>query len=50
MKKENISHRLYAIMASVFSEPELKDIFRKLSEEEADHKRRFEIEYESMTF
>jgi rubrerythrin len=29
---------------------ELKDIFRKLSEEEADHKRRFEIEYESMTF
>ncbi|MHC4174935.1 MAG: ferritin family protein, partial [Planctomycetota bacterium] len=50
IKKENISHRLYAIMASVFSEPELKDIFRKLSEEEADHKRRFEIEYESMTF
>jgi rubrerythrin len=50
IKKENISHRLYAIMASVFSEPELKDIFRKLAEEEADHKRRFEIEYESLMF
>jgi rubrerythrin len=50
IKKENVSHRLYATMASIFSEPELKDLFRKLSEEEAEHKRRFEIEYDSMTF
>ncbi len=50
IKKENVSHSLYATMASIFSEPELKDLFRKLAEEEADHKRRFEIEYDLMTF
>ena len=50
IKKENSSHRLYATMASIFSEPELKDIFLKLALEEANHKRRFEIEYDSVTF
>jgi rubrerythrin len=37
-------------LASIFSEPELKDIFLKLAQEEANHKRRFEIEYDLMTF
>jgi rubrerythrin len=50
IKKENSSHRLYAGLASIFSEPELKDIFLKLAQEEANHKRRFEIEYDLMTF
>jgi len=50
IKKENSSHRLYATMASIFSEPELKDIFLKLALEEANHKRRLEIEHDSVTF
>jgi len=49
IKKEDSAHRLYAAMASIFSEPDLKDIFNNLAEEEAAHKRRFEIEYDSIT-
>ena len=49
IKKENSSQRLYATMASIFSEPDLKDIFLKLAQEEAKHKLRFEIEYDLMT-
>jgi rubrerythrin len=36
-------------MASIFSEPELKDIFLKLAKEEANHRQRLEIEYDLMT-
>jgi rubrerythrin len=49
IKKENSSHKLYASLASIFSEPELSDLFRRLAEEEADHKRRFEVQYELLT-
>ena len=49
IKKENVSHRLYSRLASIFSEPELKDTFLRLAKEEEDHKRRFEIQYESLT-
>ncbi|MHC4489557.1 MAG: ferritin family protein [Planctomycetota bacterium] len=49
IKKENVSHSLYVTMASIFSEPELKTLFHRLAEEEADHKRRFEIEYDLTT-
>jgi len=49
IKKEDSAHRLYAAMASIFSETDLKDMFDKLAEEEAAHKRRFEIEYDSIT-
>jgi len=49
IKKENTSHNLYARLASIFSEPQLSDLFNKLAEEEADHKRRFEVQYESLT-
>ncbi len=50
IKKEDSAHKLYAAMASIFSEPDLKDMFNNLAEEEAAHKRRFEIEYDSITF
>lgn len=49
IKKEGISQGLYRRMATIFSEPELRDMFLKLAEEEADHKRRFEMQYESLT-
>ena len=49
IKKENISHSLYTRLASIFTEPELKDTFEALAREEAEHKRRFEMEYESLT-
>ena len=49
IKKENVSHGLYSRLALIFPEPDLKDIFLKLAAEEAEHKRRFEMEYESLT-
>jgi rubrerythrin len=49
IKKENVAHNLYMRLAVIFPEPELQDTFLKLAKEEADHKRRFEIEYDSLT-
>jgi len=49
IKKENASHSLYSRLASIFTEPELQETFLALAEQEAQHKRRFEIEYESLT-
>jgi len=49
IKKENVSHGLYTRLASIFTEPELQETFLKLAEQEAEHKRRFEMEYESLT-
>jgi rubrerythrin len=49
IKKENISHGLYSRLASIFTEPELHETFLALAEQEAEHKRRFEMEYESLT-
>jgi rubrerythrin len=49
IKKENSSYQYYTSMASMFSEPELKDIFLKLAKEEANHRQRLETEYEMMT-
>jgi len=49
IKKENSSYRYYTSMASIFSEPELKDAFLKLAKEEANHRQRLETEYDSMT-
>ena len=46
IKKEDMSCRLYERLAMIFSKPHIKELFRKLSREEADHKRRFEIQYE----
>lgn len=49
IKKENASHGLYSRLASIFTEPELQETFLALAEQEAEHKRRFEMEYESLT-
>lgn len=49
IKKENVSHGLYTRLASIFTEPELHETFLALAEQEAEHKRRFEMEYESLT-
>lgn len=50
MKKEETSRKLYTDLAGVTLKRELKEIFLKLAQEEADHKLRFEIEYDLMTF
>ena len=49
IKKENTTHKLYTRLASIFSQPELQDLFGKLAAEEANHKRRFEMQYEWLT-
>jgi len=49
IKKENLSHGLYSRLASIFTEPKLQETFLALAEQEAEHKRRFEMEYESLT-
>jgi len=50
IKKENTSHGLYKRLASIFTEPELQGTFLALAEQETEHKRRFELEYESLTY
>jgi len=50
MKKEETSRKLYSDLAEVTQNQELKEIFLKLAQEEAEHKLRFEIEYDLMTF
>ena len=49
IRKENLSHKLYNRLASIFSEPHLRDTFLRLANEEAEHKRRFEMQYKSLT-
>jgi len=50
MKKEEASRKLYTDLAAIAQKQELRDIFLKLAREEAEHKLRFEIEYDLMTF
>ena len=50
MKKEEASRKLYTDLATIAQKQEVKDIFLKLAQEEAEHKLRFEIEYDLMTF
>jgi rubrerythrin len=50
MKKEETSRRLYSELAAIVQEQKLRDIFLKLAQEEAQHKLRFEFEYDLMTF
>jgi rubrerythrin len=50
MKKEETSRKLYTDLARVTQKQELQEIFLQLAQEEADHKLRFEIEYDLMTF
>ncbi len=46
MKREKASFKLYNYLADVADEAKLKDLFRKLAQEEAKHKLRLEIEYD----
>ena len=50
IKKEEVSRKLYADLATIAQEQELREIFLKLARQEAEHKLRFEIEYDLMTF
>lgn len=50
MKKEKLSYKLYTDLAALAQRKELRDIFLKLAQEEAEHKLRFEIEYDWETF
>ncbi len=50
MKKEETSRKLYSDLAKAAQNQELREIFLKLAQEEAEHKLRFEIEYDLMTF
>jgi len=50
MKKEEKSVKLYTRLAAACSQLEIKEIFLKLAQEETQHKLRFEIEYDLITF
>jgi rubrerythrin len=50
MKKEQLSYKLYTDLAALAKRKELRDIFLKLAQEEAEHKLRFEFEYDLTTF
>ncbi len=46
MKREKAAFKLYTLLASRVSEPEIKSLFEALALEESRHKLRFEIEYD----
>ena len=50
MKKEEKSRKLYTNLAKIAQKQELAEIFLKLARDEAEHKLRFEIEYDLTTF
>ena len=50
MKKEEAARKLYTDLATLAQTQELGDIFLKLAQEEAEHKMRFELEYDLTTF
>ena len=50
IKKEDLSYRLYTDLAELAQTKELKDAFLKLSQQEAKHKLRFEVEFDLESF
>lgn len=46
MNKEKAAFRLYTSLSERASEPQLKELFASLAQEESKHKLRFEIEYD----
>ena len=50
MKKEETMQKLYIDMAKAAQTSDIRDIFLKLANEEAQHKMRFELEYDLRTF
>ena len=50
MKKEDRSYRLYTDLAAIAQKKELKEMFLKLAQEEAEHRLQFEFQYDLATF
>jgi rubrerythrin len=50
MKKEETSRKLYTNLAAIATKRNLKDMFLLLAQQEAEHKLRFELEYDLKTF
>jgi len=50
MKKENRSYRLYTDLAAIAQNKQVKEMFLRSAQEEAEHKLRFEFEYDLTTF
>ena len=48
MKKESVSVNLYSDLARMAQDEELGDMFSALAQEEAEHKLRFELEYDRL--
>lgn len=48
MHKEKAAFRLYTDLAAQTADPELREAFLALAQEEAKHKLRFEIEYDDL--
>jgi rubrerythrin len=48
MKAEKAAYVLYNNLAGAVNQPELKELFLMLAQEEAKHKLRFEIEYDEV--
>ena len=48
MKKEKAAYRMYRDLASYSQDPELRDVFQFLAQEEANHKLAFELEYDQL--
>ncbi len=46
MKKEKAAYQMYTRLAGVASDPVIKDLLTGLANQEANHKLRFEIEYD----
>ena len=48
MKKEKAAYRMYKDLASYSDDPDLRDAFLFLAQEEANHKLSFELEYDQI--
>ena len=46
MKKEKAAYQMYTRLAGVASDPAIRDLLKGLANQEANHKLRFEIEYD----
>lgn len=46
MKKEKAAYMMYMRLATVAADPQLKDLLKGLASQEANHRLRFEIEYD----
>ena len=46
MKREKAAYRLYSDLAAKVDDPEVKDLFLSLAQEEAKHKLYFEVQYD----